>query len=85
MENRGIGKQWHHIVEQSQIGQFGAEAINSPGNVTTVSTLDHIRISAYYSSKTEFTGGLTVRQWLKGQSWEEQYGFGVSVLKKFGY
>jgi len=76
----GFGREWHHIVEQSQIGQFGAEAIHSPDNVVSVSWLKHRRISAYYSSKTRFTGGLTVRQWLRGQSWEDQYDFGLRVL-----
>jgi len=76
----GFGRQWHHIVEQSQIKQFGAAAIHSTDNVVSVSWADHIRISAYYSSKRPFTGGLTVRQWLKGQSWEDQYSFGRDVL-----
>ena len=39
----------------------------------------------HFSSKKDFTHGLTVRQWLNGQSYAAQYEFGLSVLKKYGY
>jgi hypothetical protein len=42
-------------------------------------------INAYYSSSKEaFTNGQTIRDWLTGQSYEDQYRFGIKTLKKFG-
>jgi hypothetical protein len=34
----------------------------------------------YYSSKQFFTNGGTVRDWLNGQSFADQYEFGMDVL-----
>jgi hypothetical protein len=34
----------------------------------------------YYASKQPFTGGQTVRGWLTGQSFRDQYDFGMDVL-----
>jgi hypothetical protein len=34
----------------------------------------------YYSTTQYFTGGRTVRDWLTGQSFAEQYAFGMDVL-----
>jgi hypothetical protein len=36
------------------------------------------------SIQESFTGGLTVRQWLSTQSFEEQAAFGNKVLTRFG-
>jgi RHS repeat-associated protein len=78
----GQGMAWHHIVEQSQTLEFGAAAINSTANIVKVRQKLHTAISAYYSSKKAFTGGQTVRQWLRGKSWKEQFEFGLEVLRK---
>jgi hypothetical protein len=43
------------------------------------------KVSGYYSSKQAFTNGKTVRQWLSSQSFQEQYDFGIKILKKFGW
>ncbi len=80
----GEGRQWHHIVEQSKVGQFGAEAIHNADNVVSIPTDIHRKISGFYSSKRPFTGDQTVRQWLSGQSFEQQRAFGQQVLRKFG-
>jgi len=80
----GEGKQWHHIVEQSKVPQFGAEAIHNPDNVVAIPTEVHRRISGYYSSKQGFTEGQRVREWLNGQSFGEQQKFGLEVLRDFG-
>ena len=42
----------------------------------------HHRISAYYSSKPDFTKGLTFRDYLNGRSFEEQYQWGLEILDK---
>jgi hypothetical protein len=82
----GVGMQWHHIVEQSQIPQFGTEAIHHIQNVAAIPTEINQALNGIYSSKRLYTEGLTVREWLKGQSFAEQYEFGVRELGKLlGY
>jgi hypothetical protein len=82
----GPGKQWHHIVEQTpgNIERFGPEALHNTGNVIEIDKAIHERISGYFSSKREFAGGFTVRQWLSTQSFEAQHAFGVKTLRDYG-
>jgi hypothetical protein len=78
----GTGNVFDHVVEQSQIRRsgFAPEEIHHPFNLTPVSArLNQIKAN-YYSSKQPFTGGLTVRDWLNGQSFRDQYEFGMDVL-----
>ena len=84
----GDGKAWHHIVEQTSnnISKFGANAIHNLHNIVKIShgaDSLHSKLSGYYSSKDVFTGGLTVRQWLSTQSYEEQWKFGLQKLTEF--
>lgn len=80
----GTGKEWHHIVEQSQAkatrSGFDIRSINHPDNMVAIDKDVHHRISAYYSSKPNFTDGLTFRDYLNGKSFEEQYQWGSKVL-----
>ena len=81
----GEGRQWHHIVEQAgNAERFGSEAVHSVDNLRSVPTAIHQRISAYYSTKQAFTGGQTVRMWLRSQSFSDQLKFGLDVLRNFG-
>lgn len=83
----GEGNDWHHIVEQSQIrlSGFESEQINNTSNIISVDHATHMKITGYYNSKAyDFTGGLSVREWLSGQSFEQQYEFGMETLRKFG-
>jgi RHS repeat-associated protein len=82
----GENLEWHHIVEQtaSNVGRFGAEAIHNAQNVIRLPTEVHRKISAYYSSKQAFTKGLTVRDWLRTQSLDEQLRFGRELLEQYG-
>jgi hypothetical protein len=82
----GDGQHWHHIVEQTpgNVSRFGAQAIHTGQNLVRVAAGVHQKISAYYSSKQAFTDGQTVRQWLSGQSLEQQRAFGQQVMEKFG-
>ena len=86
----GNGMAWHHIVEQnaSNISKFGAQKIHNINNVVRLphgKGSIHAKISGYYSSKPKYTNGLTVRDWLKTKSFEEQYEFGRKVLKGYGW
>ncbi len=84
----GTNKAWHHIVEQNQIGNsgFSATDIHNTKNLVAIesgtSGSIHQQISAHYSSN--LPSGITVRQWLSGQSFTAQFEYGLEVLSKFG-
>ena len=82
----GKGKQWHHIVEQCQIGKSGFSKywIQNSNNVINISNSVHAKVSAYYSSIQSFTNSMTFRNWLAGQSFKTQYEWGIKVLRMFG-
>ena len=86
----GDGKAWHHFVEQAQVGKranFTSSQVNNVNNVIAIphgkGTI-HSKISAHYSSKFDFTDGLTVRDWLATQSFDEQFQYGKELLEEFG-
>ena len=80
------GMQWHHIVEQSQAAQFGQRRIQSVDNVVAIPIEAHQRLSALYSSKQPYSDPQTVREWLRRQSFQVQYEFGLKELKRvLGY
>jgi len=73
-----------HVVEQSQIGRsgFSPEEIHNPFNMNPVSAGTNQLKANYYSTKQFFTGGGTVRDWMNGQSFADQYEFGMDVLRR---
>ena len=85
--------EWHHLVEQCQSNpwrsKFSKYDINCPTNVVSTPKEVHEKISAYYSTKQQKLGNKTVRDWLNGQSYEEQLKFGLETwekyMKEFGY
>jgi len=80
------GMHWHHIVEQNKAVQFGQRRIQSIENIVAVPEKEHTKLSAFYSSKQPFSEDMRVRHWLRGQSFEEQYEFGMKQLKSvLGY
>jgi len=80
------GMQWHHIVEQYQAAQFGQRPIQSIENIVALPDKVHTGLSAFYSSKLPIYHPNTVREWLRGQSFEAQYEFGMEQLKRvLGY
>jgi len=83
----GDGMEWHHIVEQrkANISRFGAERIHNIDNMIALPVDVHRKISGHYSSKISEYSNLRVRDWLNSQSFEEQYKYGLDVLKKYGY
>lgn len=86
----GKGNAWHHIVEQhsDNVAKFGAESIHNVNNLIKLphgAGSIHAKVSGYYSSKQSFTEGKTVRQWLSNQNFQQQYDFGIKVLKQFGW
>ena len=85
MGRAGDDMDWHHIVEHtgSNVATFGARAIHNTHNLVRLARGVHRKISAYYSSKQAFTNGMTVRAWLRGQSYEAQMEFGKQTMEKF--
>jgi hypothetical protein len=80
------GMQWHHIVEQSQVPQFGQRRIQSIDNVVAIPIEANQALNAFYSSKRNFSEPNRVRVWLRERSFEEQYEFGMERLKQvLGY
>jgi hypothetical protein len=67
----GEGNVYDHVVEQSQIDRSGFDprVIHHPDNLEPVlARVNQIKAN-YYSSKQPFTDGMTVREWLSGQSY----------------
>ena len=90
MGDPGDGNAWHHIVEQSQIGKranFDANQVHNVNNIIAIpagADSIHSKISAHYSSKFDFTDGLTVRDWLSTKSFDEQFEYGKELLEEYG-
>lgn len=88
----GSGLAWHHIVGQttSNLQRFGAQAIHNTGNLVRLEHSTgsiHQEITNFYNSlQPELTGtiALTVRGWLRTQSFAEQQDFGIRVIIAFG-
>ena len=77
----GPGKEWHHIVEQSQIAKsgFSPKQIHNKNNMVAIDKDVHGKITGYYNSKQWFTDNLSVRNWLAGQSFDFQYNYGMMI------
>jgi hypothetical protein len=87
MGSAGLGKEWHHIVEQTpgNVNRFGAQAVHNTDNIVPLDKGIHPRLSSLYSSiQRDITGSsaLTVRQWLSTQSYEAQREFGLIAIEK---
>ena len=87
MGKAGEGKQWHHLVEQHgfNLKRFGPEALHNTENVIPLGKSLHMRVSAFFSAKNfDLTGSnsLTVREWIRTQSYEAQLSFGLLIIKK---
>jgi len=89
----GKGRAWHHIVQQHKhnIKKFGAERIHNTQNLVNLphgrGTV-HNALSDLYNSKTAYSvvngKKVRVREWLRTQSFAEQYQFGIDQLKRLG-
>jgi hypothetical protein len=76
----------HHIVEQTAARNsgFGEEAIDGPSNLVRISTFKHWEITAWYATRNLDFGGLSPRQYLVDQSWDERYRIGLKALSSVG-
>jgi len=86
MGKAGKGKQWHHIVEKhkANLRRFGPKALHNTENIRPLGERLHTDLSALYSSKRpKLTGSetLTVREWVRTLSYEEQRAFGLQAIE----
>ena len=83
----GSGYEWHHIVEQSQIGKsgFDTKLIQNAGNIIPLDAATHRKVSGYYSRLVPGTN-MSFRDWIayKGFSYEQQQKIGEYVLEIYG-
>ena len=81
----GDGKEYHHIVEQGGANEdnIPAEELHSTENIIPLPGPIHDLVSAKYSKEYD-EAGITVRQWLQTQSFDEQYKYGLKVLRDVG-
>jgi len=80
----GPGMEWHHIIEQSQEWRFGTSTIQCTQNVIAVPSWVNSKIASIYSSiRPAITGSstLTVRDWLRTQSYQDCRAFGITALQ----
>jgi len=87
----GKNKVWHHIVEQNQVQKsgFSPQQVQNTNNVVAIESgfigSIHGKISGHFSSTTQrYTNGMTVRNWLAGQSFEFQFEYGLQQLRRYG-
>lgn len=84
------GKVWHHIVEKCQENKsrcgFSPESIHNTGNVVAVDRKINERINGHYSSLMITPEGKkkTVRDYMNSRTYEEQFEYGVRILKEYG-
>jgi len=82
----GPGLTWEHVVEQSQMSPgrsgFPSEIINHPDNILSVTPQINFAKNYYYGSKLSWTGGMRLRDFLAGMSWDQQWDFGMYVIKQ---
>jgi len=75
----------HHIVEQGgHNAELSDEKLQDADNIALVPTYKHWQITAYYRRQQKRLGGLSPREYLSGKSFDEQYRYGLDVLREFG-
>ena len=81
----GDGYQYHHIVEEGiNTGAIPTSQLQSTDNIIRIPTLLHEEITAIYAGSAPDAPEMTLRQWLKGKSYQEQYEYGLKVMRELG-
>ena len=89
---RSIGYETHHIVEVhrnsdnplANSNNFSSDELESDLNKVRIPYYGHRAISDFYATPNGRFGGLSPREYLRGKSWDEQYQFGLDVMREFG-
>jgi len=87
------GHALHHIVEQNGHQKlnplkFGKKNIHNTKNIIEIPTgaeTLHNNVTSHYLRKFDFTNGKTVREWISSKSFQEQYDYGIKILKQEGW
>lgn len=80
-----IGYEKHHIVEEGpNKGNIPDTLLQGKDNIVSIPYYVHRDISDFYSTTNPEYGGKTPREYLRGKSFEEQYQFGIALLRRFG-
>lgn len=81
----GPGNEYHHIVEQGgdNADNFPAEQLQSTKNIIPLPGPVHDLVTAEYASEYDESGKNT-REWLQGQSFDQQWQEGVKILQRLG-
>ena len=86
----GHGKAWHHIVEQhaDNVAKFGHPSLQNTKNVISIpggfkGSL-HSKVTGHYNSLMPGTS-MRVRDYVKTLPYNQQYQYGIDVLKSFGW
>ncbi|MDE1149427.1 MAG: hypothetical protein PW843_22970 [Azospirillaceae bacterium] len=81
----GDGYDYHHIVEQSAIGQdISQDLIHSVENIVRLPRVLHEEITAVFNGPAYEGAVISLRKSLKGASYEVQRVTGIDVMKKLG-
>lgn len=81
----GSGNEYHHIVEQGgdNSDNFTPEQLQSTRNIIPLPGPMHDLVTAEYAKEYD-ESGKSVREWLSGQSFEDQWNEGVKILSGLG-
>jgi hypothetical protein len=79
----GDGYEYHHIVEQSAEGDIPARELHSSRNIVRLPKLLHEEVSAEFSRCDPDTK-MSIRDMLKGKSFEERLRAGIKVIRDIG-
>jgi hypothetical protein len=78
----GDGMQYHHIIEEGS--GVASNLVENTDNIVRIPAILHEAINAIYATKSSKYGGLTLRDWLKGQSAVVKREYGIKVLRDLG-
>lgn len=79
---------WHHVVGQvnASHGKFSEHDLHCTDNLILLPKTVHEKITSHYRKPPDppRPGFRTVRQWQGSLGFEEQWNYGIDVLKRFG-
>ena len=80
------GFQDHHAVERGSIGRAGVteKMVFHTRNTFRIPTLIHLAVSAHFSRKPWDHSDLTVRQYMRTRSFDEQHRYALKIMRRKG-
>lgn len=86
MANPKPGYDGHHLNERTPALRDGYDKalVDGPDNMVLIPTYRHWQITGWYATPNPEFGGLSPREFLRGQSWETRRAVGLKALRDFG-